>query len=190
MAVASRRRVRGARRPGGTVGNGGRIILSREELLIQVVTTANSTESVTGKSLKPSANLMPFLFRLSSCYQRIRWLSMQIFWKPAVGTNTNGIISYGVAFNNQQIKTRAGVLSLTPCCDHAVWQGSGAPLTVPAEMLMTRRWYVLNATGENSFDEAVGTFHLGLTHDSKSTADSRGEFWIRYRVEMEGTNEA
>jgi len=115
---------------------------------------------------------------------------MAILWKPAVGTNTNGIISYGVAFNNQSIKSRAGVLSLTPCCDHAVWQGTGAPLVIPADMLMSRKWYVLNATGEGKFDESVGTFYFGLTHDSEGAAKSRGEFWVRYSVAMEGTNEA
>lgn len=191
MAAAGKRRVRRRRNgPGPMVGNGGRISLQRDELLIQVVTTAKKTESVKGVELKPSAALMPFLNRLSSCYQRIRWLALHIMWKPAVGTNTNGIISYGVAFNNQQIQTRAGVLSLTPCCDHAVWQGTGVPLTVPQDMLMSRKWYVLNATGEGKFDESIGTFYFGFTHDAADAAQSRGEFWVRYHVEMEGTNEA
>jgi hypothetical protein len=164
--------------------------MSRDELLVQVTTTASKLESVKGLELKPSAALMPFLFRLASCYQRIKWLSFQVFWKPAVGTNTNGIISYGIAYNQQAITTRAGVLSLTPCNDHAVWQSGPQPLRIPPNMLMTRKWYVLNSTGSDKFDESVGSFYFGLTHDSENAAKARGEFWVRYTVEMEGTNEA
>lgn len=164
-------------------------MLSRDELLVSAITAASASESTAGRLLKPTEEIMPFLNRLASCYQRIRWLAVHIYWKPAVGTNTNGLISYGVAYNNQEIKNRSGVLSLTPCNDHAVWQTQG-PLVIPQDMLMTRKWYSLNSTGTDKFDQSIGTFYVGMTHDNKPTVEARGEFWIRYRVEMEGTNEA
>lgn len=175
---------------GTGIGNGGRIVLSRDELLVQVKTTAGRGESVFSVDLKPSSGVMPFLFRLASCYQRIRWLRAHISWRPACGTNTNGIISYGVAYNNtKSISTRELVTSLTPCNDHAVWQSTGvAPLIIPSDLLMSRKWYALNSTGDDAFDAQMGKFYVGLSHDTISTAESRGEFWISYSVEMEGTN--
>lgn len=175
--------------PGSGIGNGGRIVMRRDELLATVATTAGKTESYFSKLLKPGADVMPFLFKLSSCYQRVKWRAMSITWRPAVGTSTNGIITYGIAYNNQVITDRNGVTSLTPVNDHPVWQGSSSsPLTIPGEMLMTRKWYELNTSSKDAFDQAVGTFCCGFTHDSENQAKSRGEFWIRYTVEMEGTN--
>jgi hypothetical protein len=190
VGTGRRRNRRRGQGIGTSIGNGGRIVLTRDELLVQVVTTANKTESIFHQLLKPSAGLMPFLFRLGSCYQRIKWRSLSVTWRPAVGTSTNGLITYAIAYNNQEIKDRIGVTSLTPVNDHPVWQsGQSTPLVVPSNMLMTRTWYQLNGSSD-SFDQAVGTFYCALTHDSATAAESRGEFWIRYTVEMEGTNNA
>lgn len=188
-AVGSVSAVR-AQRNSAKIGNGGRIKLTRDELLCTVATTANNVTSVFTKELKPSAGVMPFLFRLSSCYQRIRWISARITWRPSCGTNTNGIISYGVAFNNSKsVTTRDMVVALTPVNDHPVWQSSvNAPLIIPAEMLMSRKWYALNTTLADDFDLQIGKFCVGMTHDQEGASKSRGEFWINYTVEMEGTN--
>lgn len=176
---------------GSSIGNGGKITITRDELLVTVATTTGKTESLFSKLLKPGPDLMPFLFRLGACYQRIRWRSFAVTWRPAVGTNTNGIITYGVAYNNQKILDRMGVTSLTPVNDHAVWQsGRPTPLVVPQNMLMTRAWYELNGTGTDPFDQAIGTFYCSFTHDKSDASASRGEFWVRYTVEMEGTNNA
>lgn len=176
--------------PSRPIGNGGRIRLQRDELLVQVNTVANKDEKVYTKSLVPGPAFMPFLHRLSECYQRIRWLRMHITWRPACGTNTNGIITYGVAYNNTtQFLTRGDVTALTPVNDHPVWQASGnRPLVIPGEMLMSRKWYGLNTTGADPFDKQVGTFVFGISHDVDPVARSRGEFWVNYSVEMEGTN--
>lgn len=180
---------RGARM-GNRIGNGGRIVLSRDELLVQVKTTPSSGESVFSVDLKPSTGTMPFLFRLATCYQRIRWARAHISWRPSCGTNTNGIISYGVAWNNTQaLNTRELVTSLTPCNDHPVWQSTGvAPLVIPQDMLMSRKWYALNTNKADPFDQQMGRFYVGVSHDARGAAESRGEFWISYTVEMEGTN--
>lgn len=175
---------------GSKVGNGGRIVLSRDELLVQVKTTPGRGESVFSVDLKPSAGVMPFLFRLATCYQRIKWIRAHISWRPACGTNTNGIVSYGVAYNNTKaINTRELVTSLTPCNDHPVWQSTGiAQLIIPADMLMSRKWYALNTGSDDPFDQQMGKFYVGVSHDTANSAESRGEFWISYTVEMEGTN--
>lgn len=186
----NRRMVRGT--APGRIGNGGRILLTRDELLLQVVTTAGKTETVFTRPLVPSAAIMPFLFRLSSCYQRIRWLRASVTWRPACGTNTDGLISYGVAFNgSKSVTSRDLVCALTPVNDHPVWQSSGtSPLVIPADMLMSRKWYALNVTSSDAFDQTIGNFCVGLSHGSESSAHPRGEFWINYTVEMEGTNPA
>lgn len=181
---------RSRRGAGARIGNGGRITLTRDELFCSVVTTPAKAETSDTKNVYPSTTTMPFLFRLASCYQRIRWVRASISWRPACGTGTNGIISYGVAFNNtHKIATRDDVTSLTPCNDHPVWQSSGAsPLTIPSDMLMSRRWYMLGSGNTDTIDSQPGRFAYGLTHNSSQTAEARGEFWIHYTVEMEGTN--
>lgn len=192
---ARKRNSRGGRRGGGigpSIGNGGRIVLSRDEFLYTVSTVPQRGESFQSKLLRPSADLMPFLYRLSACYQRIRWRALSITWRPAVGTNTNGIVTYGIAYNNQSLSDRHGITSLTPVNDHAVWQsGQNCPLVVPNNMLMSRLWYELNkqtGASTDAYDQAVGTFYSAVTHDAHPVEQVRGEFWIRYTVEMEGTN--
>lgn len=189
-AYASRSRI-GGNGPIRPIGNGGRIKITRDELLCSVSTTHGKTETVNSFDLIPGSGVMPFLFRLSSCYQRIRWLRAHITWRASCGTSTNGIISYGVAFNNgQSVTTRDLVTALTPCNDHPVWQsGVNNPLVIPPSMLMSRRWYILNSSTADKTDMDFGRFCYGLTHGA-TTADSRGEFWISYTVEMEGTNPA
>lgn len=189
-AYASAPRNSRQKRNASQIGNGGRIRLQRDELLCTVATSEKTAETVFQKALVPGPGLMPFLFRLSSCYQRIRWLRAHITWRPCCGTSTNGIISYGVAFNNTRaVSTRELVTSLTPCNDHPVWQNSGnAPLVIPGEMLMSRKWYALNTNGADAYDQQIGTFCVGLSHDQTEGKESRGEFWISYAVEMEGTN--
>lgn len=55
-------------------------------------------------------------------------------------------------------------------------------------MLMSRKWYALNTAQNDPFDQQMGKFYVGVSHDNKPTSESRGEFWISYTVEMEGTN--
>lgn len=181
---------RGGNRARSRIGNGGRIVLSRDELLVQVKTSPGKLESTFSVDLKPSTGVMPFLFRLALCYQRIKWIRAHISWRPACGTNTNGIVSYGVAYNNtRSITTRELVTSLTPCNDHPVWQSTGiTPLIIPTDMLMSRKWYALNTSADDPFDQQMGKFYVGISHDNATAAESRGEFWISYTVEMEGTN--
>lgn len=96
------------------------------------------------------------------------------------------MITYGVSFNKAGLRSRAAVAALTPVKDHAVWQTS-QPLVVPKEMLMTRQWYVLGDSQTDDFDRAVGCFHAGVSFDSSPSKFVRGEFWISYTVELEGT---
>lgn len=172
------------------IGNGGRIFIQRDEILSTVKTTQGTEETVKVVDLTPTSGLMPFLFRLSSCYQRMRWQRAHITWRPSCGTATNGIISYGVAFaGGQKITSRALVASLTPCNDHPVWQATGTtPLVIPQDMLMTRKWYSIGDA--DAFDKQFGRFCYGLSHDNDARPQTRGEFWISYAVEMEGTNPA
>lgn len=55
-------------------------------------------------------------------------------------------------------------------------------------MLMSRKWYALNTAQNDPFDQQMGKFYVGVSHDAKAVSESRGEFWISYTVEMEGTN--
>lgn len=183
-----RGRRRGGRGPGPAIGNGGQISITRCELLRTVSTTVNKTESVFAVPLYPSADQMGFLFRLASCYCRLRWVSMKIEWRPSVGTTTNGIITYGVRFAEADLttapKSRLDVASLFPVNDHPVWQ-TAAPLVLSQELLMSRKWYSLLTT--DGVDLAPGGLQVGLSHDSTAAAQSRGEFWVTYTCVLDGT---
>lgn len=191
MPGQRRRRRRGGQAASASVNNGGRILLSRDELLVVVSAQTKGNETIGSLVMAPSTDAMSFLNQLSKCYQRIRWIRCSVTWRPGVGTTTNGVITYGFAFNNQSVTTRSKIAALTPVNDHPVWQTSQAgPLVVPTEMLMTRKWYALNSTATDFYDRGLGTFYYGVSHDTLTAAQTRGEFWVSYSVEMEGTNES
>lgn len=188
---------------GAVVGNGGQITLVRSELFQQL----NSEPAADDKTLTlgsipvaPVKTTMSFLWRLSQCYTRLRWNSLSFQWKPAVGTSTSGILTYGLRLMDDRTSgppkdptDRAEVQSLFPVMDHAVWQTS--TLTINKDLLMSRKWYAISPTTtlpttSDTFDFSPGSFQYGCAHDADSTQKFYGEFWVTYSVTLDGTRSA
>ena len=131
----------------------------------------------------------------------MRWNKVCIEWRPAVGTTTNGIVTYGVRLmddltrvdgNPQLPASRATVSALYPVNDHPVWQG--ATLVVNKDLLMSRKWYATKSTSGvasnvDNLDLCPGTFLYGIDHDADVKANFYGEFWITYSVTLDGTRQ-
>lgn len=137
---------------------------------------------------------MTYLYRLASCYTRLRWNRVRFEWKPAVGTSTNGIITYGARLmddraRNAKPKSRQEVSALYPVNDHPVWQR--ADMTVSRNLLMSRTWYAIaagtDADGADRIDVAPGSLEVGLDVTSNDAEMVYGEFWIDYSVTLDGT---
>lgn len=179
----------------GNIGNGGRIVLTRCELYSQATVKGNSTSLYGDVPIYPStanANIFPFLQNLSNVYTRLKWERMEFEWRPAVGTTTNGIITYGVRLmddNANPPTSRIAISALSPVNDHPVWQSSN--MIVPSELLQSRKWYAIARSGTgvvnpDRVDLGPGSLQYGLTVDSSTADRMYGEFWINYTVTLDG----
>lgn len=196
VVVPSTGNRRGRRGGASNIGNGGQITIVRSELFQSVASDATKETNI-GTAIQPGASVMKFLGKLTDCYTRLRWNSMTFEWRPAVGTSTNGILTYGVRLMDDrgtvQPKSRAEVSGLYPVCDHPVWQKSNLP--VAKSLLMSRNWYATPTsssgaappgTAADPVDLAPGSLLIGVSAVSPA-APLVGELWIHYSVTLDGT---
>lgn len=192
-----RRRRGGGGNPAPSIGNGGQLSLTRTELFAQVTMGTDVNAPVLGAvAIAPLTDtskpgVFPFLRNLCKVYSRLRWDFMRIDWRPAVGTTTNGIITYGVRLMQTKAievpKSRIDVSALSPVCDHSVWKTSELPIA--RDLLQTRTWYALQdtLTDVDFVDVAPGGLWYGLQASSIPAGGLVGEFWVTYTVTMDGS---
>lgn len=190
----------GRRRKGrsavGNIGNGGRITLTRCELYSQALVLKNTATLFADIPIVPpggtNTTLFPFLQNLARVYTRLKWERMVFEWRPAVGTTTNGILTYGVRLmddNTTPPTSRIQISALSPVNDHPVWQTSFMP--VPSELLQSRKWYAIQRAGTgvtnpDLVDLGPGSLQYGFTVDTSANDRMYGEFWISYTVTLDG----
>lgn len=177
------------------IGNGGQVTLTRCELFSALNVDAGKGFVGISTPIQPSTDVMTYLYRLCQCYTRLRWNYLNIQWRPACGTTTNGCITYGIRLmddrNNPTTPPtdRKTVSALTPCNDNPIWQGSN--FDVPKRLLMTRTWYgttpVSQASGLDLLDLSPGTLMAGAQTSVSQSALFLGEFWVSYSVTLDGT---
>lgn len=159
--------------------NDGVIRVSRNEFCVEV------KGGVVG-ALAINALSFPWLANLAKCFDRIKWLAVTAYWKPAVGTTQGGLILYGVDWDADKSATLAKevVAALTPLSEHPVWQQGN--LVLPSGRLMTRKEYkiAVASEGKEDFDTTPG--YLCYSCGGKKD-EVMGELWVRYSVEMFGT---
>lgn len=159
----------------------GSMRITREEMLVAVMSNAPE-----GLVVLSPANF-PWLKGISANFERFVANSMRIYYKPAVGTATDGLIVYGVDWNpdNGGNTTRSGIQQLTPVNDHPLWQDSrGQPLILPKSRLQTRKEYLLTSTQKS--DSSVGylAYNAGPKTD---VVKFYGELWVKYDISFFGT---
>lgn len=153
-----------------TINQQGMITFSRLEYVGDV-------SSVGSFDLTPSS--FPFLKSLASSFELYKWLKLEVQYKPAVGTQTAGAVTFGVDWSNKKTKQkRQEIASLTPMVDTPVWQM--AKMTLPPSRIQTRREYILEASDVN--DKQPGALLWAST-----ASGSVGDMWINYTVQMYGT---
>lgn len=172
------------------VSSEGTITLSRTELLT-TLKLAKSSSTVSGNvDILPSS--FPFLKGVSKSFDRIRWNSIRLYYKPAVGTTYGGLVSFGMDWDWATNTTdRATVNSLTPNFSCAAWHDSESrPMVLPPNRLQSRAWYTPNGDA-NWVDKGPGRIRYAADGTSDTSKDvTLGEIWIKYSCTMQGTNPA
>lgn len=188
-------------RAGPSPSVGGEVVISRSEFLVTIKTGADGT---LGGSLVLSPVNFPWLSNVSKCFERIRWRSCRLEYRPAVGANTDGTIAGGIDWGAKSAKAslliiggklalqetaavaRDQVLATTPCFDGPVWQRV-PNFQVPAARLQSRAWYEIPPDASSDipvYDQSPGTL---LYHAQSSANKTVGEFWVHYTVVLSGT---
>lgn len=192
LGAGSKPRRRGKKKSATNNIAQGEIVVSRSELLTTVTTGDDGTVG-SSKVLIPAS--LPWLANLAKAFERVRWLSVQIEYRPAVGANTDGTIALGFDWGTPTVKAveggwqlvhtidKAAVLSCTPCADGPVW--SKNRMSVPQPRLQSRAWYELSEdVKDNFFDYSPGSLCWFSQGAAKKTM---GELWVHYRLQMSGT---
>lgn len=187
---ARKRRARAA--AGRTTGSmqDGVITLSRSELVQVVRVEANAATAAGHVDVVPAS--FAFLKGIGKSFERVRWDSMQFYYKPAVAMTFGGLISMGMDWDFATTDvTREKISSFTPNLTCACWKDTEAqPLVLPAARLQSRPWYLPNGDKVDWIDAGPGKLHWAVDTVAPKTATTVGEIWVRYRVTMQGTNPA
>lgn len=167
----------------------GAINIRRSEMLLPVVVKANTNKVFD--SLSMNTDNLGYLSTLAKSFENIIWHSARIYWIPAVGTNFNGMITYGADYKFSAKKTtRKNISSFTPSASHPCWcDTTGKAITVPRSNLMSRRMYATSTTGsQDARDQAPFSLQYGMDCDNLAADTTVGEFWMDYSVTLTGTS--
>lgn len=156
--------------------------LARSELVRSLTTDATGSASGTIGIIPDS---FPVLNQLFKSFEKIKWLGLRVYYKPAVGTTVGGLITYGVDWDRKADagSTRQKVAAYTPSHTQAIWADNEmTPMIVPPSRLQLRIWYTP--------DEGMpGPGSLVYRAEGpKSTVI--GEFWVHYQAVLAGTRAA
>lgn len=172
---------------GGGVSDDGVIHLRRCELLKTITLSANSGDATGEVDLFPSS--FSFLKGLYKSFDRLRWNSLEFYYKPAVGTTYGGLVSMGIDwdFVGTGVYSRQQISALTPTSTCAAWADTqNTPMRLPANRIQSRMWYTPQS-GEN-VDKGPGSLAWAASGTTETKATTLGEIWVRYSVTMSGTN--
>lgn len=130
-----------------------------------------------------------------SMFDRVKWNKLTIFYKPGVGSNYNGFVTYGVlwGFDKSVPSDRSGVSSLTPNMSHAIWvDGEPRPLICPQSKLQLKPWYTPDDGGTAGDIVETGPGRIVVAAESPANTNAAkaivGELWADYSVTLTGTS--
>jgi hypothetical protein len=179
------------------VGAGGQICISRTELFESIIIPKDaggtSKDFLASYLIAPIATTgepkLPFLTNLARVYTRYRWESLSFSWRPGVGTNNDGSVTYGTKLMDGDVtknpSSRVAISALYPVNDHPIWQGSTLPVAKP--LLQSRLWYATYGNSIDTVEQAPGVLQVGISHDALAADKYVGEFWITYTVTFDGS---
>lgn len=161
--------------------------MARTELLL-----AGAVPDDSATALLKTVVLVPdsfaWLKNIAKSFERVRWNSCVLQWRPAVGTTTSGVIAYGAAWDcsSTDPPNREDVLAQTPVADHPIWQTGR--LSLPVSRLRSRAWY--QPTASDKFDAAPCSLKLSMSATNLKAKQLAGEWWVTYDITMAGTQKA
>lgn len=155
--------------------------ITRVELLRSVTMGAQSQLVSDYAVLFADQTTMPWLSKLTSAFGQIQWLHLEVFWKPSVGSVTNGRIIFAFDGDGKaEVSTKAQLLALSPLYDTVIWQDTQSrPLIVPRAMLKPNYVYSLDA--EQNALKSPGCIKWYATGPA---ATELGELWVKYKVKL------
>lgn len=171
-----------------SIGTLGEVQLSRRELVDTIKLGANSGTASGAINLRPDA--FHFLKGIAKSFDRFKWLKMNFFYKPAVGTTYGGLISIGIDWDSAAgVQSRADISSLTPNRSFAAWNDTErSSLVLPPQRLQSRMWYVPHRETADDIDRQPGILKWAADGESSANGKTLGEIWVEYSVMMAGTN--
>lgn len=191
VAPAKPKRKRNRKRnPTAGTSAQGIITLSRRELVGEISLATDSPKAQGHWDLVP--NSFGFLKNLAQCFDRIKWLKLNIFYKPAVGTVYGGLIAVGMDwdFGSADVE-RSKIAGFTPNFTCAAWADTeNRPMVLPKNRLQSREWYTPNSVSSEWVDRGPGKLHWAASGASEKGGRVLGEIWVDYSVQMMGTNPA
>lgn len=163
----------------------GSCVMMRHELAATVKVAAAAIEAHGSFSINPTS--FPYLKMLSLAFERSKWHSVKIVWRPAVSVTTAGMISYGINWDfAEAATTRERISAYTPSAAHALWvDGVNKPLVLPQGKLQSRAWY--NHLSKTSIDAGPAELVYAVTAPKNAAEVIVGEFWITYKITLQGT---
>lgn len=160
----------------------GEVMISKMELLGTMTVAASKPGSSGSASLQ--SDDLPFLKALSKSFERIRWLSAKVYYRPAASMTTPGLVSYGVDWNwATPATTRAQISSYSPNSSNAVWKESS--IVLPPARLQSRLWY--STQTKDTVDSGPGVIAWAVDSAGGTAGLTVGELWVEYRVQLSGT---
>lgn len=155
--------------------------LSKQELCGSLVVPKGAKTASGTCSIKPSA--LAFLKTLANSFERIKWLAVQVVYKPAVGTVRDGVVTIGADWNWSDPKTtRQDIAAYTPTQSGSVFKEFR--ITLPQDRLQSRLWYSTAGTGMDSGPAQICWAVDAYSKDADLTV---GELWVNYTVHLDGT---
>lgn len=176
------------RRRKGAIQNGvGTITLVRREMIRAVKIGVRGAFESDYIDIVPSN--LSFLKQFEM-FDRVRWNKLHLFYKPGVGANFNGFVSYGVlwGFDKATISSRSDISALTPNMSHAVWfDGEARSMVLPQSRLQTRPWFT--PADSDSVEKGPGRIFVAAESSGATNAAAQavGELWADYSVTLTGS---
>nr|WQM60706.1 MAG: VP3 protein [Solemoviridae sp. 4] len=159
----------------------GEVVIRRSELLLELTGNVSGIIDVI-----PSQDTMPWLNKIAPAFERVKWISLIISYKPFCGANVSGSVICGPDWNSSRVSTtkptRRDVQVCTPIMEVPVW--SPGRLVLPSAQLMTRKAYDLVANTA-IFDRQPCQILYNVVGSASSV--TVGELWIDYHVVLSGT---
>lgn len=176
---------RAPRRKNNPSREDGSITLTRTEL-VTTLTLSNASSAVGHIDLLPDS--FPFMKAVFAAFDRLKWLKLHMYYKPAVGTVYGGLVSFGMDWDFSSVDVnRSKISGFSPNCTIAAWaDGENRPLVIPPNKLMSRSWYTPRQG--DWVDKGPGKIHWAINGKRDAGETTIGELWVSYTVQMFGTN--